>query len=111
MFQEKELKTVSAGGNARGAAINAEYRNREEASKYSSEQRAQAQRIIDIMDLAYKFKATYINYRKTFIAVKIEDAMIKDRKLAKEVDVIFAERGYTKAKTPQGIVVRITKVI
>lgn len=109
-MQEKELKTVSAGVYARGAAINAEYHNRMNAATYSSSQRSQAQGVIDIMDLAYKYHSTYVNFRKTFIAVKIEGAMIRDRKLARQVDEILAEKGYTKAVSPQGIVIRIMRV-
>jgi hypothetical protein len=108
-MQEKELNTVSAGGYARGAAINAEYHNRMNAATYSSNQRSQAQSVIDIMDLAYKYESTYVNFRKTFIAVKIEGAIVRDRKLAQQVDEIFTEKGYTKAVTPQGIVIRILR--
>ena len=110
-MQEKELNTVSAGVYAHGAAINAEYHNRMNAATYTSGQRSQAQSVIDIVDLAYKYDATYVNFRKTFIAVKIEGAMVRDRKLARQVDEILTEKGYTKAVTPQGIVVRILRVV
>ena len=78
-MQDKELNTVSAGGYARGAAINADYHNRMNAATYSSAQRSQAQGVIDIMDLAYEYDSTYVNFRKTFIAVKIENARVRDR--------------------------------
>lgn len=111
MLQEKDLKTVGAGFNALGAAINAELRNREAASTYTSAQRAAAQTVIDIMDLCYNYTNTFKNFRKTFIAVKLENAQVRDKKLAKQVDAILEAKGYVKVKTPQGLVVRMPREI
>lgn len=105
----KQLQYRDAEDNARGAALNAYYRNREMACTYSREQQCLAQRALDLLDCAYAYAESYINYRKKFIAVKIEGALRRDRKLAAEAVSILEGKGYTVVSTPQGIVVRIPR--
>lgn len=108
-MQEKELKMAKAGNFAVFAAVNADYLNRMNACTYTSNERAKGQQLLDVIDLAYNYKESFINFRKTFIAVKIEYPRIKDAKLAKEVDAIIEERGYSKVVTPQGMIIRIMR--
>ncbi len=105
----KSLNYRDADDNRRGAALNAYYRNREMACTYSREQQCLAQRALDLLDTAYAYAESYINYRKKFIAVKIEGAMKRDRRLAAEAVSILEEKGYSVVSTPQGIVVRIPR--
>lgn len=105
----KQLQYRDAEDNARGAALNAYYRNREMACTYSREQQCLAQRALDLLDCAYAYAESYINYRKKFIAVKLEGALRRDRKLAAEAVSILEGKGYTVVSTPQGIVVRIPR--
>lgn len=105
----KQLQYRDAEDNARGAALNAYYRNREMACTYSREQQCLAQRALDLLDCAYAYAESYINYRKKFIAVKLEGALRRDRKLAAEAVSILESKGYTVVSTPQGIVVRIPR--
>lgn len=95
--------------NKQGAAINAHYRNREMACTYTREQQCLAQRALDLLDTAYAYANSYINYRKKFIAVNIKGTHKRDRKLAAQALSILAERGYSVVATPQGIVVRIPR--
>jgi len=108
-MQEKEIGTVGAGYFARGAAINAEMRNRELSHSYSSEQRAKAATARDLIDTAYAYSNIYINYRKTFIAIKVESARVRDKRFAKEMEDIFASQGYTKVVSDQGVVYRLPR--
>ena len=105
----KQLRYRDAEDNARGAALNAYYRNRDMACTYTREQQCLAQRALDLLDTAYAYAQSYINYRKKFIAVKLEGALRRDRNLAAEAVSILESKGYTVVSTPQGIVVRIPR--
>jgi hypothetical protein len=105
----KQLNTVSAEDNAYKAALNAHYRNREMACTYTREQQCLAQRALDILDTAYSYANSYINYRKKFIAVKIAGQTARDRAISKQAVEILELKGYSVVKTPQGIVVRIPR--
>ena len=105
----KQLNYRDAEDNGRGAAVNAYYRNREMACTYTPAQQCLAQRALDLLDTAYAYAQSYINYRKKFIAVKIEGAMRRDRKLAAEAVSILEDKGYQVVSTAQGIVVRIPR--
>lgn len=95
--------------NKRGAALNAYFRNREMACTYTREQQCLAQRALDILDTAFAYAESYINYRKKFIAVKIAGCIKRDRKLAALAIEIFEDKGYSVVSTPQGMVVRIPR--
>lgn len=106
----KHYNTQAADdNNKRGAALNAHFRNREMACTYTREQQCLAQRALDLLDCAFAYAESYINYRKKFIAVKIEGAMKRDKKMAAEAVSILESKGYDVVSTPQGIVVRIPR--
>jgi hypothetical protein len=105
----KSMNYRDADDNKRGAALNAHFRNREMAGTYSLSQQCLAQRALDLLDVAYAYANSYINYRKKFMAVKIEGAIKRDRKLAAEAVSILEGKGYSVVSTPQGIVVRIPR--
>lgn len=102
----RTLNYKAADDNARGAAINAAYKNAQMRSTYTAAEQNAAQRVIDMLDLAYNAKF-FINYRKTFIAVKAQDATAKGKAIAKEVIKLLENKGYTIVNTKQGLVVRI----
>lgn len=103
------LNTVSADDNARGAAANAYYRNRELACTYTREQQCLAQRVLDVVQLGYAYAQAYTNYRKKFIAVKLTGLVVRDRKLAAQALECIAARGYRVETTPQGTIIRISR--
>ncbi len=105
----KQLNYRDADDNKRGAALNAYFRNRELAATYTVAQQCLAQRALDLLDTAFAYAESYINYRKTFIAVKLEGAIKRDKALAKEALSILEGKGYGVVSTPQGIVVRIPR--
>jgi hypothetical protein len=105
---ELTLDTKAAGQYARGAAINAEMRNREMRSTWTSEKRSAAQTVLDLLDMAYKGNF-YINYRKKFIAVKVDAPIVRDRLTVKAVKAVFKDNAYDVVNTPQGLVVRIMR--
>ncbi len=105
----KQLNYRDAEDNRRGAALNAYFRNRDMACTYTREQQCLAQRALDLLDTAYAYAESYINYRKKFIAVKIEGAIRRDKTVAREAVSILESKGYEVVVTPQGIVVRIPR--
>ena len=105
----KALNYKDADSNKQGAALNAYYRNRDMACTYTREQQCLAQRALDLLDTAFAYARSYINYRKKFMAVKIEGAMKRDRKLAAEAVSILEGKGYEVVSTAQGILVRIPR--
>ena len=106
----KQLNTLAAeDSNKRGAALNAYFRNREMACTYTREQRCLAQRALDLLDTAFAYAESHINYRKKFIAVKITGRIPRSKKIALDALDILQDKGYEIAITPQGLVVRIPR--
>ncbi len=108
MLVTKELDTNKAR-LAYFAHMDAVRRSANAESFYSNAQRKQARTIADLLDLMYVNKNVYVTYRKNFIAVKVDAAIVRNKKGAKEVDSIIESKGYTKVITPQGLIVRIPK--
>ena len=108
----KQLNYRDADDNRRGAALNAYYRNRELACTYTRDQQCLAQRALDILHTGYAFAESYINYRKTFIAVKVAGVIKRNKaQAALALDILEKDKGYTVVSTPQGVVVRIPRKI
>lgn len=103
------LNTVDAQENARGAAVNAYYKNKEMQCTYTREQQCLAQRVLDVMQLGYAYAQAYTNYRKKFIAVKLTGVIVRDRRLAKQALECMQDRGYRVETTPQGTIIRIPR--
>lgn len=76
---------------------------------YTASQRAQAQTVVDLLHSAYEYEDCETNFRKKFIAIKLSEPIIRNTKLADDLDNLFAERGYEKIVTGQGMFVRIPK--
>ena len=102
----KELDTKEAGQFARAAVFDAQRRNTNNKSLYTPAQIRRALSVRDLLDSAFSYKSLYINYRKKFIAVKVEGARAKDT-FALEVVLGFEASGYGVVSTQQGIIVRL----
>ena len=105
----KMLHYEDAKEYKRSAAVRAHMANKHYEPTYSSQQRAAARTLADIIDLAYK-GTVYINYRRQFISVKLASgALVRDRNCAAELKLLCAERGYAVVSTPQGTIFRIAR--
>jgi hypothetical protein len=104
----KDLDTKEAGQYAFAAVMDAQRRNSNNKSQYSSEQIRRALVVQDLIDTAFSYKSLYVNYRQKFIAIKAEGARAKDA-MAREVIKLFESNGYGVVSTPQGMIVRIDK--
>jgi hypothetical protein len=105
----KSLKYLSADENSKGAAIRARLYNQEHSHRWTPAEKCRAQTALDVLHTAYAFAQSYINYRKTFISIKLSGVLRRDRALAQEAQEIMALRGYTVISTPQGMIIRIPK--
>ena len=106
----RNINTVEAESQyKRGAALNAYYQNRQNAMTYTPAQQCQAQRALDILDTAFAYAESYINYRKNFIAVKIAGHIARNKNISKEAVSILEEKGYDIVSSKQGLVVRIPR--
>jgi hypothetical protein len=102
----KELDTKEAGTFAFAAVMDAQRRNTNNKSLYTQEQIRKALIVRDLLDSAFSYSNLYINYRKKFIAVKVEGARAKDS-MSKQIIELFEQLGYGVVSTQQGIIVRL----
>jgi len=108
-MKTNELDTKSAGYYAFAAARDARMRNIIESSHYSEKQKISADRMALALELVYQAKGIYINYRKKFIAVKVDRAYVKDRNNLNLLEADYEALGYKKSASPQGITYHIPK--
>ena len=105
----KQLKYLAADEHSQGAAIRARLYSQEHSHRYTAREKVQAQCVLDLLHTAYAYAESYINYRKTFISIKLTGVIRRSKDLAQEALDIIQERGYTVVATPQGMVIRIPK--
>ena len=109
-MQAKELETKSAGMYAYAAARDARMKATAMWSHYSEAQKIQAERMKLGLELCYSAKGIYVNPRKKFITIKIDNPVVRDRKNLALLEADYAAAGITKVLTEQGIVYRIAKI-
>lgn len=107
--QETDFK--AAGQYSRGAAINAIYRDRQNRCTYTPREQARAETVRDLVDIVFPTSQCFVNYRKSFIAVKISKPnkarMQSDQ--AQQFELVMAEYGAKKVVTDTSIVYRIPR--
>lgn len=103
-MQALELETSAAGRFAYAAVRDARMRNIANASHYSEAQKLQAERMKLVMEFVYNYDAVYINYRKNKIAIKVDNARVKDSILLKEFEADWEAKGITKTLSAQGVI-------
>lgn len=108
-MKQTDLETKSAGYYAFAAARDARMRNIVESSHYSEKQKIAADRMALALELVYYAKGIYINYRKKFIAVKVDRAYVKNRENLQFLEAEYEALGYKKASSAQGITYHIPK--
>jgi|LakMenEpi03Aug12_release.lakeMendotaPanAssembly.Ray.scaffolds.fasta_scaffold07909_12 hypothetical protein len=108
-MQEKELNYRSAGGFAQGAVINARMRTLAMWSHYDYQEKVRAERMAMGLEFVYSADKIYINPRKNFIAIKLDNARVKDRRELAILEQQYERDGITKIVTDQSIIYRIMK--
>lgn len=107
-MKQSELDTRSSY-NRFWAKKDINLKNSVEKSNYSSAQRTLAERIRQGLMLCYSNSGVFINYRKKFIAVKVNHGRVRDRFILSMLEHEYQQNGITKAVTGQGVIYRIPK--
>ncbi len=102
-----ETEHKSAGRFAWIAARDARMRSVVNSSLFSDLQKLKAERAKLALEMCYYAKEVHIEYRKTFISVKVDGAEIRDRKGLKLLEQCYTNEGYEKCITKQGVTYRI----
>ena len=106
----KELDSKAAGNYAWFAARDARMNSAVNSSLYSDQQKLKAERAKLALELCYYAKEIHIEFRKTFISVKVDKAQVKDRKNLAMLEMCYTNEGIEKRVTNQGITYRIYRV-
>ena len=107
-MKNRDLDTQPAGQYAWAAARDAQRYSDECRVLYSGRERAQIETFLSLVQMAYTGVRDEPTYRKNFATVKLnKGALVRDRRMAREIEAICAERGYESLSTPQGRIFRI----
>jgi hypothetical protein len=109
-MKAQELETKSAGYYAYAAARDASMRAVAMWSHYTDKERVRAERMKLGLEMVYHAKAIHINPRGKFIAVKVDQPQVRDRKMLALLEKDYELLSITKVVTEQGITYRIPKV-
>ena len=107
-MQAKDLDTKAAG-NKWWASRDAAIKSYAESTSYSASQRLQAERMKLGLEIVYASKAIHVNYRGKFIAIKIEQPQVRDRKMLAVLEKDYSLLGIVKMLSKQGLIYRIPK--
>jgi hypothetical protein len=107
MIKTKDLDSKPAGRYAWAASRDAEKYSDECRMLYTARQRSQIETFLSLVQLAYTSVRAEPTYRKNFAVVKVENGVVRDRKMAREIDEICTERGYEKTRSTQALSFRI----
>lgn len=108
-MQEKFINTEEAS-NKWWAARDARMRSAANKTHYSSVQQVQAERMRQALELVYAGRFFDPKYNKTFITIKIEGAMVKDKKNLALLEQQWSQLGIRKRPSQQGVNYNIPKI-
>ena len=109
-MKAQELETKSAGYYAYAAARDASMRAVAMWSHYTDRERVRAERMKLGLEMVYNAKGIHINPRGKFIAVKVDQPQVRDRKMLALLEKDYELLSITKVVTEQGITYRIPKI-
>ena len=107
-MQTQTLHTDEAS-NKFAALMNARVRSYAASTSYTEQEKIAAERMRLVLDIVYRAREVYVTYRKKFITIKLERALVADRVSLSELEAEWAQKGITKAVSPQGVIYRIPK--
>ena len=107
-MNNRDLDTRPAGQYAWAAARDAQRYSDECRVLYSGQKRARIETFLSLVQMAYTGVRDEPTYRKNFATVKLDKgSLVRDRRMAREIENICVERGYESLHTPQGRIFRI----
>jgi hypothetical protein len=95
--------------NAFFAARDARMRNYALCSTYTPAERLRAEQVRLGLECVYRATEVHINYRQKFIAVKLCNALVRDRASVADLEAFYALQGIVKRETAQGTIYRIPR--
>ncbi len=99
----------SAGQFAWAARMNAISTSNMHKQNYSDAQKLRAEQIRLALELVYYHKKVHNTFRKTKIAIKVENPRVADKKTLAQLEADWKAEGITSKNTPQGIIYSIKK--
>jgi hypothetical protein len=109
-MKAQELDTKSAGYYAYAAMRDASMRAIAMWSHYTAQERVRAERIKIGLEMVYNAKGIHINPRGKFIAIKVDQPRVRDRKNLALLEQDYELLAITKVVTEQGVTYRIPKI-
>jgi hypothetical protein len=109
-MKAQELETKSAGYYAYAAARDASMRAIAMWSHYTDKERVRAERMKLGLEMVYNAKGIHINPRGKFIAIKVDQPRVRDRKTLTLLEKDYELLAITKVVTEQGVTYRIPKI-
>ena len=104
----RDLDTKEAC-NAFFAARDARMRNYAMSSTYTEQERLRAEQVKLGLECVYRVTEVHINYRQKFIAVKLSNAIVRDRASVADLEAFYASQGIEKRISAQGTIYRIPR--
>ena len=104
----RDLDTKEAS-NAFFAARDARMRNYAMSSTYTERERLRAEQVKLGLECVYRVTEVHINYRQKFIAVKLTNALVRDRASVADLEAFYASQGIEKRISAQGTIYRIPR--
>ena len=95
--------------NAWWAKQDANLLNLKWASTYSESQKLRAARLRGCLELIYGHRQTYVNYRERSIAIKVDRAVVRDRRMLADLEPEWAAEGIKTKTSGQGIIYHIPR--
>lgn len=109
-MNESEKDYKPAGKWAWFAERDARMRSAVNSTTFSDAQKLKAERVKLALELVYSAEKVFIEYRKKFISVKVNKAVVRDRKGLVLLEMCYQNEGLEKIKTSQGVTYRIAKI-
>ena len=89
------------------AAMDAQYRNQQNVGYWTSQQISTAEKFKLFLESVYTCNDVYINYRKKFIAIKVDNPVSQSEFRELLLNDIIEEKGFSKIVTTQGFILRL----
>jgi hypothetical protein len=109
----KQIDTEATQGGFWGvlAYKDAIRQNSNNRSTYSDKDKLRVSKAEVLLGEAFKFSSMYTNFRKRFVAIKLANALVKDRNVLTEVNSILEELGFTEVReSKQGVIYRMKRI-
>lgn len=108
-MKTQELDTKDAGYYKVAAYLDARMKSVVASTTYSDAQKIRAERMRFALEQVYSSRGIYVTFRKKFIVVKLDSAIVRDRKTLALLEHDYESEGIKKVSTPQGVSYRIPK--